>query len=151
MILLSELRLNALKRTRANETGLVAVVLVCPSASTHAKVGCHPPICHPACPRLPWDRSVPGFPATRPSPAATCAAFFRESCMKFANATNLYRKSGVAELQFALTEKRNPEAILPRKIRCARKRTADPSATLGMTNWRPHLGMGRNGWTEPTN
>ena len=43
--------------------------------------------CHP-------DRSVPGFPATRHSPASTCAAFSKESRMKFANATNLNRKSG---------------------------------------------------------
>ena len=46
-------------------------------------------ICHP-------DRSVPGFPATRHSPTATCAAFCKESRMKFANATNLDRKSGGA-------------------------------------------------------
>src|SRR5580700_5617030 len=46
--------------------------------------------CHP-------DRSVPGFPATRHSPASTCAAFSKESRMKFANATNLDRKSGVAQ------------------------------------------------------
>src|SRR5271156_2683669 len=46
--------------------------------------------CHP-------DRSVPGFPATRNTPAATCAAFSKESRMKFANATNLHRKSGVAQ------------------------------------------------------
>ena len=63
---------------------------ICPSRSTHAKVGCRPPICHP-------DRSVPGFPATRHSPADTCAAFSKESRMKFANATNLNRKSGVAQ------------------------------------------------------
>jgi hypothetical protein len=43
------------------------------------------------------DRSVPGFPATRHSPAATCAAFSKESRMKFDNATNLNRKSGVAQ------------------------------------------------------
>src|SRR5271156_6042392 len=43
--------------------------------------------CHP-------DRSVPGFPATRHSPASTCAAFSKESRMKFANATNLDGKSG---------------------------------------------------------
>jgi hypothetical protein len=50
----------------------------------------HPTLCHP-------DRSVPGFPATRNSPAATCAAFSKESRMKLANATNLHRKSGVAQ------------------------------------------------------
>jgi hypothetical protein len=41
--------------------------------------------------------SVPGFPASRPSPTPTCAAFSKESRMKFANATNLNRKSGAAE------------------------------------------------------
>ncbi len=43
--------------------------------------------------------------------------------MKFANATKLDRKSGVAEgrdLQFLLMEKPSPEAIDPR-VRCARK------------------------------
>jgi hypothetical protein len=45
--------------------------------------------CHP-------DRSVPGFPASRHSSAATCAALSEESRMQFANATNLNRKSGVA-------------------------------------------------------
>jgi hypothetical protein len=47
-------------------------------------------ICHP-------DRSEPGFPATRHTPAATCAAFSKESRMKFPNATNFDRKSGVAQ------------------------------------------------------
>jgi hypothetical protein len=44
--------------------------------------------------------------------------------MKFANATNLNRKSGEAEgrdLQFALVEKRNSEAIRPRYIRGTRR------------------------------
>jgi hypothetical protein len=49
-----------------------------------------PQNCHP-------DRSVPGFPATRHSPTTTCAAFSKESRMKFANAANLDRKSGVAQ------------------------------------------------------
>jgi hypothetical protein len=52
--------------------------------------------CHPACPGLPWDRSVPGFPATLDSDIAACAAFRKESRMRLANATNLDRKSGVA-------------------------------------------------------
>src|ERR1700733_11162494 len=43
------------------------------------------------------DRSVSGFPATRHSPTATCAAFSKESRMKFDDATNLDRKSGAAE------------------------------------------------------
>jgi hypothetical protein len=87
----SELRnlLNALKRTRANGTGLVAVVWFCPSASTAAKVGRHPSICHP-------DRSEPGFPVTLRSPTPACAAFGKESRMKFANATKFDRKSGFA-------------------------------------------------------
>jgi hypothetical protein len=45
--------------------------------------------------------------------------------MKFPNATKFDRKSGVAQgrdLQFALMEKRNPEAIRSWHIRCARKR-----------------------------
>jgi hypothetical protein len=44
--------------------------------------------------------------------------------VKFANATNFDRKSGVAEgrdLQSALMEKQNPEAIRPRRIRLCPK------------------------------
>jgi hypothetical protein len=41
--------------------------------------------------------SVPGFPTTRHSPTATCAAFLKESRMKFANAPKVHRKSGAAE------------------------------------------------------
>src|ERR1700677_3959117 len=58
----------------------------------------------PLCCHTDW--SAPGFPATRPSPAPTRAAFRKESRMKFANATNPNRKSGVAEgrdLQFHST------------------------------------------------
>jgi hypothetical protein len=43
--------------------------------------------CHP-------DRSEPGFPVTLPSPTPAYAAFSKESRMKFANATDLNRKSG---------------------------------------------------------
>jgi len=51
--------------------------------------------------------------------------------MKFADATNLYRKSGVAE-RFALIEKRNLEAIRPRYIRLYPEiETAGPSASSG--------------------
>jgi hypothetical protein len=39
----------------------------------------------------------PGFPATLNSPTPACAAFSKESRMKFANATNVGRKSGVAQ------------------------------------------------------
>ena len=48
-----------------------------------------PQLCHP-------DRSGPGFPTSAALAATTCAAFSKESRMKFANATNLDRKSGVA-------------------------------------------------------
>ena len=44
--------------------------------------------------------------------------------MKFANTTKFDRKSGVArrDLQFALLEKRNQDAIRSRQFRSARKR-----------------------------
>jgi hypothetical protein len=45
--------------------------------------------CHP-------DRSEAGFPATQRWILAACAAFRKESRMKFANATSPDRKSGVA-------------------------------------------------------
>jgi hypothetical protein len=73
--------------------------------------------CHP-------DRSAPGFHVTRYSPTPACAAFNKKSRMKFANATKFDRKSGVAErsdLQFALMEQRDPEAIRPRNFCCAGK------------------------------
>jgi hypothetical protein len=44
--------------------------------------------------------------------------------MKFANATNLNWKSGVAQgrdLQFPLMAKRKPDVIRPRHFRCAGK------------------------------
>jgi hypothetical protein len=63
-----------------------------------------PQICHP-------DRSEPGFPATRHSPTSTYAAFVKESRMKFANATNLNRKSGVAKWRDLLC------ALLPNNFR----------------------------------
>ena len=43
------------------------------------------------------DRSVPGFPATRLSLTAACAVFIKESRMKFADSTDIHRKSGVAK------------------------------------------------------
>jgi hypothetical protein len=71
------------------------------------------PLCHPD----------PDFLYVAPSMTA-CAAFSKESRMRFANANKLHRKSGEAkprDLQFALMAKRNPEAILPRHFRFARK------------------------------
>jgi hypothetical protein len=65
-------------------------VSFCRSDLTATNKSHRPKLCHP-------DRSGPGFPATRPSPASTCAAFRKESRMKFANATNLDRKSGEAQ------------------------------------------------------
>src|SRR5208282_575506 len=70
--------------------GWLLLYWFCPSATTTAKVGRHPSICHP-------DRSVPGFPVTQYSPTPACAAFSKESRMKLANATKLDRKSGAAE------------------------------------------------------
>ena len=81
------------RRANSNPVGgrqnLDDVCLPYPSTSTHAKVRHRPQLCHP-------DRSVPGFPATRHSPASTCAAFSKESRMKSANATKFDGKSGVA-------------------------------------------------------
>ena len=53
--------------------------------------------------------------------------------MKLANATNLHRKSGVAQrrdLQFALMEKRNPEQFTHAHSLVPESETADPSAAL---------------------
>jgi hypothetical protein len=46
--------------------------------------------CHP-------DRSVPGFPATQHLDKPAYAPFRKERRMKFAEATNFQRKSGVAQ------------------------------------------------------
>jgi hypothetical protein len=87
----SELRnlLNALKRARANGTGLVAVVWFCPSASTAAKVGRHPSICHP-------DRSEPGFPVELGGVGKLHAAFLTESRTRGRWRAQRNRKSGFA-------------------------------------------------------
>jgi hypothetical protein len=85
------------------------------------------------------------------------AAYSKERRMKFANATNLDRKSGVAwwrDLRFALMEKRNPKTICPRGIRLNPK--VEPQvpplryAPVGMTDFRAvaYLGIGGGGWTE---
>ena len=51
-------------------------------------------------PLKPWTIVAvePGFPAMRYSPTATCAAFSKESRMKFAHATEHDRRSGVEGL-----------------------------------------------------
>jgi hypothetical protein len=84
------------------------------SPSIHSRPTRNSKLCHP-------DRSVPGFPASRPSPRATCAAFRKESRLMFANATNLDRKSGGAEwrdLRFLLLFRPRPplELIRPRTL-----------------------------------
>ena len=75
--------------------------------------------------------------------------------MKFANATKIERKrgSGTEGQQFALMEKRNPEAI--RQHLCCRRKVklqVPPLrfASVGMTDLRvaAHLGGGGGGWTE---
>jgi hypothetical protein len=78
---------ECVKRTRANESGLVAVVL-CPSTSTTAKVGHRPPICHPERTRISYFAALT---------AATYAALRKESRMKSTEATDFDRKSGAAE------------------------------------------------------
>jgi hypothetical protein len=57
---------------------------------TNIRVSSHPILCHP-------DRSVPGFPTVRLSPATTFAALRKESRMKPTEATALNRKSGGAQ------------------------------------------------------
>jgi hypothetical protein len=64
--------------------------LRCALPSNDSCLNHRPQICHP-------DRSEPGFPATQHSPTSTCAAFVKESRMKFANATKFNRKSGEAQ------------------------------------------------------
>jgi hypothetical protein len=54
-----------------------------------------PPLCHPACPGVPWERTrISYFTAL---PAATYAALRKESRMKSTEATVSDRKSGAAE------------------------------------------------------
>jgi hypothetical protein len=50
----------------------------------------------PGSPKRTWveQDGRPGFPAMWHSPTAACAAFSKESRMRFVNATNLHRKSG---------------------------------------------------------
>jgi hypothetical protein len=89
----------------------------CPSDLTAPNKSHRPLLCHP-------DWSEPGFPATRPSPTSTCAAFRKESRMKFANATNLHRKSGVAQwrdLLCAFPERNCPGESPPSALKTAKK------------------------------
>jgi hypothetical protein len=51
-----------------------------------------PQICHPA-------RSAPGFPATQHSPTSMCAAFVKESRMKFANAAQYQQEIRGSEVE----------------------------------------------------
>jgi len=63
-----------------------------------------------------------------------CAPFIKERRMECINATRIHRKSGQWGTQPSLLK----------------GKTADPSASFGMTKWRaaPHLESGGVGWTE---
>jgi hypothetical protein len=82
------------------------------------------------------DRSVPGFPATQHLTRPRVRLFLKERRMMFANATNFYRKSGVAQcrdLRFSLGCRGIPQpAISNNRIytTCMANRTG----TLGMCN-----------------
>jgi hypothetical protein len=52
---------------------------------------------HLACPGAPWDRSVPGFPASLHWTRPRMRLSLNERRMMFDNASNFYRKSGVAQ------------------------------------------------------
>ena len=85
---------------------------------------------------------------------AACAAFRKESRMKFANANNSIGNPGERsgrDLQFHLPAQRKPGGESPPGSVSPSTQTADPSATVGMTKWRVamHLGCGGRGWTEP--
>jgi hypothetical protein len=91
--------------------------------------------CHP-------DRSVPGFPATRHSPAATCAAFSKESRIKFANATNLNRKirGSVVEGPAVFWFSRRP---LGRILHCSGPKAWDKARDLQCQLPPPQKGLRR--------
>ena|ERR1700733_5432958 len=67
----------------------------------------------PRSPQRTWAEKDgrPGFPATRHSPTATCAAFSKESRMRFANATKLDRKSGGSPPQRLQNRAANPRRV----------------------------------------
>jgi hypothetical protein len=47
-------------------------------SSNRSHKGAPPPLCHPACPGLPWDRSYPGFPGDVGGFDQLYAAFLRK-------------------------------------------------------------------------
>jgi hypothetical protein len=135
---------------RVPETGWLVLCSFCPSLSTTAKVQRHSPLCHP-------DRSVPGFPATQRW-TWPCAAFCKESRMKFANANNLDKKSGVAQrrdLQFHCPAQRKCRGQISGFRFATHKLQIPPlrCAPVGTTKWRValHLGSGGGGGqSQPT-
>src|ERR1700691_4875925 len=74
--------------TKGNRTSL-NILLRCTAPTTN-RIPDHQQNCHP-------DRSAPRISCTRHPPTTTCAAFSKESRMRFRDATNLDRKSGGAQ------------------------------------------------------
>jgi hypothetical protein len=91
----------------------------CPSASTHTKVGPPPSNLPSRLSRLAAEPKHTRISCHAALDIAADAAFRKKRHMKLANATNLDRKSesSLADLQLALVEKRNREAILASLVR----------------------------------
>jgi hypothetical protein len=70
-------------------------VSFCPSDLTAPNKSHRPPLCHPACPGVPWERTRISYYTALP--AATYAALRTESRMKSTEATAFDRKFGEAE------------------------------------------------------
>ncbi len=134
--------LNALERTRASKIGLVAVVAAL-SIHLHPCQGGPPPLKFV----IPTEAN-PDFLLRGPHQRPRVRLSVKESRMKLANATDLHRKSGVAErrdLQFAFGHKRMCVGELPPGSVFPSTQTAGPSASVGMTNLRGE-GSPWHGW-----
>jgi hypothetical protein len=67
-----------------------------PLSSNRSPWKLRPPLCHPACPGLPWDRKRTRISYLAALTIATHAAFRRERRTELTNATKFHRKSGGA-------------------------------------------------------
>jgi hypothetical protein len=119
--------LNALKRTRASETGLVAVVLTL-SIHFHKRQGRPPPFTLSSRPNPDFLPRIAGHSRV------CCFRYGKQHGVRQRHQARQEIRGSAAEgrdLQFALMEKRNPESSNPRHFRCVRKRNCRslPSAT----------------------
>ena len=88
--------------------------------------------------------SVPGFPTSLLSPATTYVVLPKENHMQLTEAATLDRKSGEAEGSAVLRTFRGN--VFRQSVGWGLRKTADPSASLGMTKGRMVFPWGVSCW-----